>query len=231
MRLSAKFVLMSLLLLGCERQKQVPKIVERPPLLPTVGVMDVPAPATATVTVQKGTTLGQIAAAAYGHERFSGFMKVLNKLENEDSIRAGQTLQTPSLAVAFQTAGLDPAYQPTVNVLAKAATDFFAVLPAYLEARRASGVREGNFDIPDALSSALLNCADSMEAAIAELRQIVVSRRIPNSTLSQFAQAAQLIRALSGGSIDGYGYDYDLIGQRLGYAFTNALNWTQERPR
>jgi hypothetical protein len=50
-------------------------------------------------------------------------------------------------------------------------------------------------------------------------------------TIDQFKQAAGHIRELAAGLIDGLGYDYDLVGQRFGLAFTNALIWTQEHHR
>ena len=84
------------------------------------------------MTVEPGWNLRTIGAAAYGHERFSGFVAVLNGIADPERVPAGAILKTPSLAVAFHDAGMDPTYQPALNALAKSCTDYYATEPAYL---------------------------------------------------------------------------------------------------
>lgn len=197
--------------------------------MPVVAIDDIPAPASPTVTVEKGSNLRAIGAAAYGHERFSGFVARVNGIEDPEKVIAGSTLKTPSLAVTFRDAGLDPQYQPVINVLAKACTDFHSMLPAYMKAREASGVTRGNFAIPGEIRTTFLGCADAIDAANRNLETIKAPHKVPRMTINQFAEAARLIRELATGYIDGYGYDYDLVGQRLGLAFTNGLIWALKR--
>jgi hypothetical protein len=126
---------------------------------------------------------------------------------------------------------MDATYQPAINALAKACTDFHAALPGYLEARQASGVELGNFAIPEKSRDTFTKCADAIDAATRELETAKEPHKVPRMTIDQFAQASAQLRELARGSIDGYGYDYDMVGQRLGLAFTNALIWTQEQHR
>jgi hypothetical protein len=115
--------------------------------------------------------------------------------------------------------------------LAKAWTDYSAAEPAYLAARDASGVARGSFSIPPEIRARLIASADAVDAGIAVLSAAKPPDGVPKMAIGQFRQAAQQLRELAIGSIDGYGYDYDLVGQRFGLAFTNALIWTQQKHR
>ena len=211
--------LLGLTLFGCQ------------PSVPRVAVEDIPAPANATVVLKLGDNLRAVGAAAYGHERFSGFVARLNGIADPERVMAGATLKLPSLSIAFRDAGLDPRYQPAINVLAKSCTDFHAVLPAYLNARNVSGVGAGHFAISSDLQRKLAACADGIDAACRVLRSPPAPHAAPKMTIAQFTQVSDGIRELARGSIDGYGYDYDLVGQRFGLAFTNAIVWTQSGHR
>jgi hypothetical protein len=178
--------------------------------------------------MEAGSNLRAVAKMAYGHERFSGFVAEFNNIRDPERVMAGTELKTPSLAAAFQEAGLDAVYQPVINVLAKACTDYYATEPSYLAARRASGVPEGKFSIPADIHTMLSACADSIDAAVAHLRAVQSPHAIPQMAVEQFTKASAQIRELANGHIDGYGYDYDMVGQRLGLGFTNALIWVQQ---
>lgn len=214
-----------LIITGCRRPPSPVAVI---PPLPVVATDAVPPPASPSVIVDPGTNLGAIAAAAYGHERFSGFVAVLNGISDPGHVVAGQVLKTPSLSFALRDAGLDPRYQPAINALSKACTNYYAVEPAYLKARDESGVSSGSFPIPAGIRTSFIGCADAIEAATTALRAVKPPHHVPKMTIDQFQQVSELIRELSSGSIDGYGYDYDLVGQRFGLAFTNAIVWTKQ---
>jgi hypothetical protein len=214
---------------GCRRSTT--EAFHSMPPLPVVRTEDVPPPAAGSVIVDRGTNLRAIAAAAYGHERFSGFVATLNGIPEPEHIAAGITLKTPSLSIAFRDSGLAPEYQPAINALAKACTDYRAAEPAYLAARSASGMTNGTFAIPGDSKATFVRCADAIDAAVAVLRTAKPPHTVPQMTIDQFKKAADQIRELASGSIDGYGYDYDLVGQRFGLAFTNGLIWTRNQHR
>ena len=181
--------------------------------------------------MERGSNLRAVAAAAYGHERFSGFVARFNDLPDPERVSAGAVLKTPSVSVALRDAGADPALQPALYALAKAWTDYCATEPAYLSARRASGVAAGTFPIPPEIKQKFVACADTIDAALEVLSSVRPPHSVPKMAIGQFRQAAGQIRELASGLIDGYGYDYDLVGQRFGVAFTNALIWTQQQHR
>ena len=225
-----KLLMCSLLFAGCNRQSSVENKAALPSL-PVVAIEDIPAPKIQKVMIGRGQNLRLIGSAAYGHERFSGFVAVLNRIPDPERIGEGVELKTPSLGVAFRDAEMDQAYQPVLNVLAKACTDYFSIEPAYLAARQASGVQRGNFSIPADIQAKLVACADAIDAAVARLSAVKPPHGVPKLAIGQFRQAAKQIRELARGSIDGDGYDYDMVGQRFGLAFTNALIWTQQGHR
>ena len=225
MRLPVIAGMCALLLAGCERSRQA----SAP--MPVVSIEDVPAPALTEVTVQRGSNLREIATRAYGHERFSGFVAALNGIADPERVSAGARLRTPSLAAGLRDAGLAPEYQSAVNCLSKAWTDYHAVEDSYLAARSASGVARGTFAIPPDIRTTLERCSTMIDAALPVLRSVHPPHSVPAMTIGQFEAAAAQIRELASGSIDGYGYDYDLVGQRFGLAFTNALVWTQQQHR
>lgn len=201
------------------------------PRLPMVAVLDVPAPASPTITVERGSNLRTAAEAAYGHERFSGFLTVINGIADPERVNAGVVLKTPSLAVALRDAGLDAQYQPAVNALAMACTDYYAAEPDYLAARRASSIQEGGLLIPASTKAAFSASADTIDAVVASLQAVRPGHSVPTATLGQLRQASAQIRELAAGRIDGYGYDHDLVGQRFGLAFTNVIIWAKQGHR
>lgn len=219
---------------ACKAKKQEmprPAAVPSPPL-PVVAIDDVPAPAPSSVTLAAGSNLGAVAAKAYGHERFAGFVATVNGITDPARVKAGAILQTPSLAMAFRDAGLDPAFQPALNVLAKACSDTFATLPVYLEARRTSGnTHPGAFPIPPEIQARLRVSANAIDAALAVLSTAAPPHTVPTKAIGQFQKVAALLRTLATGQVDGYGYDTDEIGQRFGLGFTNALIWVREEKR
>lgn len=167
-----------LLFAGCDRKPAIESKAALPSL-PVVAIEDVPAPATRTVRVERGQNLRSIGSMAYGHERFSGFVAVVNGISDPERVSEGAELKTPSLSMAFRDTGMDPAYQPIFNTLAKACTDYYKTEPAYLSARQASGVERGNFPIPADIQTKLVASADAIDAGVASLSAVTPPTRCP----------------------------------------------------
>ena len=210
---------------GCHRK---PQTVVFPPL-PKVEIADIRAPASSSIVVQSGSNLRSIAAAAYGHEDFSGFVGRLNQVTSSERLMAGFTLQTPALPIAFRDAGLDPRYQPAINALAKAWNDLQSTLPDYLKARDASGSGDGkSFPIVAELRVRLVTCADMIDAAIDVLNHPASGHNAPRKTIGQFAGVSSSLRNLSNGFIGSRDYDTFMLQKGFGFGFTYCLIWTQE---
>lgn len=201
---------------------------KKAPVLPKVSVSEVPSPKTPSIVLKRGMLLRDVAAEAYGHERFYRFIMVVNGLTDETKIPAGKTLQTPSIAAAFHDAGLDPRYQLAINALAKAAMEFQATLPAYLRAREASGVSLGTFAIPKDIQSAFASQADAIAAVKGVLNKTQAPHQRPTITIQHLEQAESWIRILAQGEIDGLGYDYDFVGQHTALSLSCAFVWMKD---
>lgn len=224
MRFSVILALL-LVLSGCGRKTPAKVIV---PPLPKVEISDVPSPPTPTIIVAKGSTLQSIATTAYHHRDFSGFVGHLNGITIPEQLRAGATLKTPSLPVAFRDAGLHPQYQPAINALAKAWIDLVDILPAYIRARDDSGAGDGSsFTLPVDIQVRLISCADAIDASIDVLMHPATGHALPLKTIGQLAGVSASLRRFSKGFVDSRDYDTFLAEKGFGLGFTYAILWVQ----
>lgn len=223
MKLRAVIFVALIAVTGCGR-----KPAATVPPLPAVSVEDVPAPASATVVLKKGSNLQTIATDAYEHEDFSGFVASLNGIPDPALVMAGKMLRTPSLAAGIRDAGLDSRYQPAVNVLAKSWIDVRAFLPEYEKQRWASGVRDGGtFALSKPLRDQMLRCADSIDAACHVLEHTHAGHTAPKSTIGKFSACSDALRRFADGHADSNDYDTFLLQKGFGHGFTYLLIWTQ----
>jgi hypothetical protein len=218
------------LLASCNRKPSA--VVLPPPPLPAVSITDVPSPASAAVTIARGSNLRDIAAAAYGHVDFSGFLLKLNGLASAETVPAGATLKTPSLAEGLRGAGLDPDYQPAVNALARAWMELITALADYERERSAAHAKEGSaFAITSGLSRRLQRCADDTDAALAVLSHPKPGHQAPQSTVNKFKEASASLRFFAQGKVGSLDYDIFMTGKGYGLGFTYLLIWAQSHHR
>ena len=205
---------------------------KRTPVLPVVAASEIKPPAQTEVILRKGMNLEQIAEPIYGHRRMSLMVAVFNGITDETKIPAGTVIRTPSIPQMFDAAGMAPEYQPVLNALAKAVQDYFEMEPVYLELRRkVEEIDPGRMALPPKIKSTLDSVADALDAVCARLETVSAGHKVPRMAINQFKQASFHVRDLAEGNFDGYGYDYDLVGQRLGHGLSNLLIWVQERHR
>ena len=219
-------------LAGCHKSRAPhPAAAPPPPPLPVVKAEDVPAPPQPTRVLEKGMVLSHIAAEAYGHERFAGMLSKFNKIEDPARIKAGTVIRTPSIPEIFKSEGLDPKYQPAINVLAMATHDYHALLPDYKTLRDKAMTDTGTTKIalPPDMKQKMEHIADAVASAAAVFAGAVPPHKPPMATVMQFRQAAVQIRTLASGVVHDSNNDDDMVGQRLGLGMTNALIWLQQR--
>ncbi len=172
--------------------------------------------------------MNTIATDTYGHEDFRGFVASLNGIRDPELVIAGTTLKTPSLAMGLKDAGLDPHYQPAINVLSKCWADVRAFLPDYEEQRSASGVRDGGtFAITEPLSREMLRCADAMDAAIDVLNRPKDGHKLAKSTVGKFQGSSGALRWYAAGHAESNDYDTFMLQKGFGQGFTFLLIWVQ----
>jgi hypothetical protein len=204
-----------------------------PPPLPVVKAEEVPPPPQASFVLEKGMVIGKVAEEAYGHSKFSGMVLKFNKIADPTKIKAGAVINTPPIPEIFKNEGVDPKYAPAINVLAKAAHDFFALRPVYVEARKqalppAAGSKKTKITLPADMTDKLEHIADALASAAAVFAAAVEPHKPPNATVQQFREAALKLRTMAAGEVVSADYDDDLVGQHLGLGMTNALIWVQQ---
>ena len=124
----------------------------------------------------------------------------------------------------FQRTGLDPRYQPMVNVLAKAREDYQALVPEY--------ERQRVVKLAPELARQMKQLAEDVDIACRWMERSVDSpHRLPTRALAQFRRASRIIRANSTGAIESLDYDTDETMRRLEQGFANLRVWVQENYR
>lgn len=222
-------------LAGCHRTRNAHSShapAPPPPPLPVVKAEDVPPPAKTSVVLEKGMVLGQVAEQAYGHKKFAGMVLKFNKVPDPTKIKIGTVINTPPIPEVFSSEGLDPKYQPAINVIAKTAHDFFALRPAYVAVRDQAQKTTPNVKkmvIPADMKAKLDQMADALSAAAAVFAGAAEPHKAPNATVQQIREAALKLHTMANGVIVSADYDDDMVGQHLGAAMTNALIWVQQR--
>lgn len=216
-----KCAVLAIILISCR---------EKVPTLPVVAASAIKAPKQTEVPLLKGMNLEQIAGEAYGHRRMSLVVAAFNDISDEARIHAGTVIRMPAIPQMFKEAGIDREYEPVLNALAKAVQDYFEVEPVYLELRRqVEGIQPGHMSLPVGIKSTLDSVAETLEAVCGGFETVKDGHSVPRKAINQIKQAAFHVRDLASGNFDGYGYDHDLVGQRLGHGLANLLVWVKEK--
>lgn len=210
-------------------------IVRRP--LPVVGIDDVRPPARESMVVV-AMGWGTIAWQSYGCMELDEVLARFHHLPMHTVIPDGTVIRTPSLPRLFQKAGLDPRYQPMINVLAKALQDYLAMLPEDLRASpdghllAGYHLNHGRSDPPADFRKRMVQLANQVDIACRWIERGVDEPQVlPRHALRRFREAAALLRRNGPGRVGSP--DYDTFGIRTGFSagFANLLVWVQENYR
>jgi hypothetical protein len=178
------------------------------------------------IVVQPGDTLEAISTRRYGHRSYARVIRVLNGLESDTSLTAGGRVRTTDLRSALLAECAKPTYSPVAEWIACARAKFMSEEPALQEI--ATRIGRGHVNLPATMAQRLADAAADVEAAIAKLQKAdVEGDGVPELTIRQLGQVVGLLRALARGEFDGYGYDQDLVNQRLAHAMTNLIVWAR----
>ncbi len=181
-------------------------------------------------TIVRGMTLDQIATASYGHRAFSRMVALYNEVDPR-RIPAGAKIKTPPLSDMFKELGLIPEYQDGLTGIFDVLSGYGDLLVGYRAFRQGAGgnVRAGQRDLGPEMAARFNELADALGRSA---RQIASRSRqqgnVPTMFLGQVQDAEGLLRLLATGHMDGYGYDVDMVFQRLAHALANAVAWSRE---
>jgi hypothetical protein len=224
-----------LLMTSCDKPKGEKKAeAERPARVsapstrrPAIKIEDVPSPAQATWTVKAGDDVGKIATEIYGHRTMAGVLTMFNQIAPLDRLDEGRVLKTPSIASMFHEMNPRSENLPALYRLAKDYSDFRALLPDYLEQRKAQqkSPEAGTITLKPGTEAELKRLADSVEAGGKEIEQASSTEPIRKAINGQLRQVATQLRVLSTGAVDAEGKDYDQVHLHMAFAFRASLAW------
>ena len=179
-----------------------------------------------TYLVQSGDTLRSISQRKYGNPGYAALIAIQNKIMDESKLRPRQEIRTLDLKILLTEEKLVPILQPEIDAMLNARTLFAGVEGRLRELRQ--GRKEGRADVPPDVQAALRAALQSVDAAIAGLKQKKEGAgAVPQKMIGQLEGVSQNLMHLAAGSYDGYGYDLDMVHQRLALAMLNGIRWAR----
>jgi hypothetical protein len=179
----------------------------------------------------QATHLNGIAKMAYGHEAYARMIAIYNRLDPQKVAPKGSVIHAPKLPDLFSDLGLMPAYKEPFERIFEVIARYRAILPDYGRLRRAANgyYRAARMELPPHISYELKTLAEMMEESIMDIDNLTTpTGNTPTHMLRQFRSAADELRNLAKGNMDGYGYDQDMVEQRIAHGFANAVGWSRE---
>jgi|GEM_PF-4813364 len=197
---------------------------------PAIKIDEVPAPVEATWTVKPGDDAAAIATEVYGHRAMAGLLTAFNDIGPLNQLTEGQVVKTPSIARIFYETNPGSDDLQTLYRLAKDYSDFRALLPDYLEQRKAQqkNPEAGTIVLKPETAAELKRLADSVEEGGHEIERAAAKDPIQKAINGQLQQAVTQLRGLSTGAVDAEGKDYDLVQQRMAFSFRVSLAWLKK---
>jgi hypothetical protein len=164
-----------------------------------------------------------------------------NLAQGRATYSTDQLIKLPPIAQIFREAKMDPDYLVLIDEMISIATEYEDVQRQYseivgkldLKAMQVEG-NSGTIRVP--ISAETKAKATDLEKRLSVVREKLVSglkkgHSKPNSFIGNLDGAKAYLKTVASGVVDENCYDVDMVSQRLGHAFTNALIWTRENYR
>ncbi len=177
--------------------------------------------------VKAGETLWALSERRYGNRHYSKIVQLYNHIDDPKALRAGDEIRLPSLTVILAEEGLTNVMRDEVSSILNARTWYMEVEERLWILR--SGTRRGEVvEIPEEVKHALRKAADETERAAAGfgINKPGV-KQTPTSLIGQLTRTVTNVRRIATGWSDGYGYDLDMVHQRLAWAMYYGIIWAR----
>ena len=176
-------------------------------------------------------TLWNLARKEYGNRHYSAIVALYNNIDEPGNLSAGDTILMPPLQKLLQdpNLGLAQVMSNSINQILKARSLFMSHEKALFELRKSAAQPDGTILLPKTITTDLQAAIALSTEAINTLEELA-SRDLqpPYKMIGQLKSLNQNLQALSLGKNDGpYGYDIDMVHQRLVQAFKNAIYWAR----
>jgi len=178
-------------------------------------------------TLRKDETLAAIARQRYGHQKYSGVIKLCNRIEDETHIEVGSNLRLPDMSAILAEEGVTKVAAGEVELILCSRAKYDKVVDQLLALRVHAN---GSYETPEALKRELLEAADDLQTATENLKgsRPGVSG-VRKSMIGQLEQVMTGMRDLAwGDNADPNAYDIDIVQQRYALALAYAVIWARE---
>lgn len=172
--------------------------------------------------LRDGETLASVAKLRYGHQHYSGVIKLYNHIEDETKIAANSTLRLPDMSALLAEEGLTRVVPQEINLILCARAKYDKILSQLWPLPR------GPQSMPENLKRELFEAADDLQQATDNLKVIKPGvTALPRSMIGQLEQCMEGMRSLTE-QIDTNGYDIDMVQQRFALALTYSIIWARD---
>lgn len=177
-----------------------------------------------------GETLWNLSRTYYGNRHYSSILSIYNEIDNVNTIKDGTQIKIPSLSILLKDSklGLSPIIQNEIEKILDARKLFMKHEKTLRDLRDHVEGRT-QLDLPE-------NVEDDIKTATGLIDETIASLKIPKSDsikaplkmIGQLKSVSANLKNLSEGKHDGdYGYDIDMVHQRLINAIENAIFWAK----
>ena len=182
--------------------------------------------------VEPGDTLWSIAEMHYGNRHYSRVLVAYHDLD-ASKLQVGQTVALPSILEILTGLGVQRIAPDAATSLARAAELYRGVAPRLAKFRKTAiardGVRRERIELPAEIVTQLESVAADLSRAASSFESVAPVEAIPAKIVGQLRRGAAIAEELSTGSYDQYGYDIDMVDQRIAYAAVYLVDWAQGR--
>lgn len=185
---------------------------------------------TPTHVFAKGETLWHLARTYYGNRHYSAIMIIYNQIDNESSIEPGTLIKIPELPTLLKDTSLHiyPFMATEMDQIMEA-RKLFMQHEKQLYALREEQNMIKPLIVPATMEADLQKAAALIDEAFKGLKAKKSTAKDKNKMLGQLKSVSGYLKKLSQGEHDGdYGYDIDMVHQRLIHGLKNAIAWSNE---
>ncbi|MEN7548796.1 hypothetical protein AAG747_12820 [Rapidithrix thailandica] len=177
---------------------------------------------------QRGETLWNLCRTYYGNRHYSSIVAIYNDIVN--AIKESTLIRVPSLKslLCDPKLGLDPVIHNEIEKIIEARARFMRHEKALFELR--NNQSKGTvLKLPDNIKEDLETAAELVDASVISLNKLNSdSTKVPVKMVEQLKSVALNLKNLSQGIHDGpYGYDLDMVHQRLIHALKSGIAWAR----
>lgn len=186
--------------------------------------------------VRSGDTLENIAWQRYGNRCYMGLIAMHNEMEDSYRLVVGDTLRLPDLTAILAETGLTALVGAEMESILAAREAYVDVEHALWTIRQSAprvtgdpGTPRPVLDLPEHVVASLVAASELLRSAargLGQPRERVINP--PHHLIGQLQKAADNLDRQARGIQDGYGYDMDMVHQRIALALRYAIIWARE---